>query len=70
MGTILSIEGDTKFQTVILTPTIYRNQLLLYVICFLLCCRWNATFHDYSSHLAQDLDYSMCAMCMILTFNV
>ncbi|XP_073245548.1 serine/threonine-protein kinase/endoribonuclease IRE1-like [Porites lutea] len=25
--------------------------------------RWNATFHDYSSHLAQDLDYSLHHMC-------
>lgn len=25
--------------------------------------RWNATFHDYSSHLAQDLDYNLHHMC-------
>lgn len=25
--------------------------------------RWNATFHDYSSHLAQDVDYDLHHMC-------
>lgn len=25
--------------------------------------RWNATFHDYSSHLAQDVDYNLHHMC-------
>jgi len=26
--------------------------------CMFLSFRWNATFHDYSSHLAQDVEYS------------
>lgn len=38
---------------------IYFVLILIKIISFIYC-RWNATFHDYSSHLAPDVDYSMC----------
>lgn len=42
---------------------IKMDKLMLF---FTFNCRWNATFHDYSSHLAQDVDYSKYDLCYFL----